>query len=155
MDENKFCGVACTIVGTIGGVILAPAIGPLALTLPVLCGLFGHHMTKDKSEESANDSNEKLIVDDYSLNELIKSLKPKINSRQLDEYMTVDKHRYEEQSQIPEILKLPNLERPQINSEVVYGQIQSERKKRKKYAIRDVRRSSRLSGARGRPDCNK
>jgi hypothetical protein len=44
MNEKKFCICATTAVGTIGGIILAPAIGPLALGLPVLMGLFGKKM---------------------------------------------------------------------------------------------------------------
>jgi hypothetical protein len=44
MTEKKFCIYATTAVGTIGGIILAPAIGPLALGLPLLMGLFGKTM---------------------------------------------------------------------------------------------------------------
>ena len=44
MNEKKFCIYATTAVGTIGGIILAPMIGPLALGLPVLMGLFGKKM---------------------------------------------------------------------------------------------------------------
>jgi len=44
MNEKKFCICATTAVGTIGGIILVPIIGPLALGLPVLMGLFGKKM---------------------------------------------------------------------------------------------------------------
>ena len=44
MTQKKFCICATTAVGTIGGIILAPAIGPLALGLPLLMGLFGKTM---------------------------------------------------------------------------------------------------------------
>lgn len=46
MDEKRFCGVACTIVGAIGGIVVAHAIGPLALAMPPLWGLFGYKMAQ-------------------------------------------------------------------------------------------------------------
>ena len=46
MNQKKFCGIGCTAVGTIGGVILAPFLGPLAIALPPLLGAFGYKMAE-------------------------------------------------------------------------------------------------------------
>jgi hypothetical protein len=55
MTQKQFCIYATTAVGTIGGIILAPAIGPLALGLPLLMGLYGKKMAEveglDDTEE--------------------------------------------------------------------------------------------------------
>lgn len=82
MNEKKLCICATTAVGTIGGIILAPVIGPLALGLPVLMGLFGKKMAEaedlDDSEDTGyhtpiqhNDTFEKQM-------RLIKNIKPNL-----------------------------------------------------------------------------
>lgn len=55
MTQKKFCICATTAVGTIGGIILAPAIGPLALGLPLLMGLFGKTMANATGLDDADE----------------------------------------------------------------------------------------------------
>lgn len=86
MTEKKFCICATTAVGTIGGMILAPVIGPFALGLPLLMGLFGKTMANaeglddTEKETSYREKSERNKLDYVPLSQLLRETRiPEIN----------------------------------------------------------------------------
>jgi hypothetical protein len=107
MTQKQFCIYATTAVGTIGGIILAPAIGPLALGLPLLMGLYGKKMAEvegldDEEEDNAvslprqtraNSTNEGRTNPETDIRELFQSARSPIKENSSVFTSNTNKHR--------------------------------------------------------------
>ena len=134
MTEKKFCIYATTAVGTIGGIILAPAIGPLALGLPLLMGLFGKTMANASGlddTERKTEYREKIESNkfDYvALNPYFKEARsPEINDLRI-------------RSSLPDFVQVSRRDEPRL-----FTQVRTENKTAH-------RNQGGLKGARGIPD---
>lgn len=134
MTQKKFCICATTAVGTIGGIILAPAIGPLALGLPLLMGLFGKTMANasgldDTVRETRYRKKSKSNKFDYvALNPYFKEARsPEINDLKI-------------KSSLTDFVRLSRRDEPRL-----FTQVKAENKTAH-------RNQGGLKGARGIPD---